>query len=285
MSKTGLIDGDMVCFVIAVNKKQDDTQKETYGIQEDRTLEDCQKELDRYLESILINSKSDHFIGFLTTRSFRYDIYPEYKANRKDKEKPKYLQELRNYVIDKYKFVKIDGYEADDLLASYQRFLGKYTDTVIISTDKDMLQIEGDHFNPRTNVYRTINSAEADLNLFRQVLLCDPVDNIKKSFRFGPKSVDNLFDGVAHHNYLSYAVNTYVQKLGLQKGLNEFNLNFNLIYLIRDESLVDKDLYVSYNVKDFFPESFEFKTQYDLLEEIDKNSDRGREQSKDTFEG
>lgn len=280
MNRTALIDGDMVCYLIAVNKKQTDEQIEQYGNQEERTLEDCQKELDRYLFNILNVTESDYFIGFLTARSFRYDIYPEYKANRKKSESPVHLHNLIKYVQDKYGFVKVEGYEADDLLATYQTFAKDRT--ILISTDKDMLQLEGKHYNPRQNVTTVIDEFQANYNLWRQVLICDPVDNIKKSFRFGPKSVEKLFEGVGSHNYMHHAQNVYIHHLGLKKGLNEFNLNFNLIYLVREKELFDEALLTKYNVKDFFQESLEFKKQYDLLDEIEKNSDREREQSNHT---
>jgi len=262
-TKIALLDGDMVCFVIAVIKKQTEEQIAEYGDQTLRTLEDCKKELDNYLYKIISNSNSTHFIGFLTSKSFRYSVDPEYKANRKNKEIPEFLNDLKQYCIDKYKFVKIEGYEADDLMAVYQTH--SKVPTVIVSTDKDMKQIKGEHYNPRKNEHLIVTHDEAERNLWSQVLLCDPVDNIRKSFKFGPKGIELLFKDVVDSNeYKHLAFEVYTSKLGLEKGIDEFNRNFKLIYLTRPFHLFNEDLLLNYKLMDFFPD----------IEEIDRNSER-----------
>ena len=82
---------------------------------------------------------------FLSGESnFRYDIYPEYKANRKQ-EKPRWLQECREYLVTEWGTKITEGYEADDALG-----IAATPNSIIASDDKDLLQIAGKHYNIRT---------------------------------------------------------------------------------------------------------------------------------------
>jgi 5'-3' exonuclease len=47
--------------------------------------------------------------------NWRLEIYPEYKANRKDKPKPTWLEEVREYLITKWKAEIVNGKEVDDM--------------------------------------------------------------------------------------------------------------------------------------------------------------------------
>ena len=66
---------------------------------------------------------------------FRHDIYPEYKANRKDADKPIYYQEIRDYLRKQWKASVVEGYEADDMLGIEQCTSAE--ETIICSTDKN----------------------------------------------------------------------------------------------------------------------------------------------------
>lgn len=81
-------------------------------------------------------------------RTFREEIYPEYKANRKETEKPLITQlgvarELVTAVG--LKAVFLEGYEADDIIAAIAaRTSNAGIETVIVSSDKDICQLVGD---------------------------------------------------------------------------------------------------------------------------------------------
>jgi DNA polymerase-1 len=78
-------------------------------------------------------------------RTFRNDIYPEYKAHR-----PEPPEELRpQFAIVKeaarafgFPSIESQGYEADDLIASYARAARERgQDVIIVSSDKDLMQL------------------------------------------------------------------------------------------------------------------------------------------------
>jgi len=64
-----------------------------------------------------------------------------YKGNRKG-EKPKWLAEIRQYLIDVHGAEVISGIEADDELGKRQT-----DNTMIVTIDKDLLMIPGRHYN------------------------------------------------------------------------------------------------------------------------------------------
>ena len=78
-------------------------------------------------------------------KSFRNDIYPEYKANRKsmDDELRVQIKPLHD-IIEKmgFPFIVVDGVEADDVIGTLAKDLEKEDYRVVISTgDKDMAQL------------------------------------------------------------------------------------------------------------------------------------------------
>ena len=109
--------------------------------------------------------------------NFRYDLYPEYKANRKTgPERSKLFYRLRKWAHKKYTVAK--DFEADDLVAYYVReegYLG-------VSFDKDLIYgVPGIWYNPHY-MHKCIvktDPYEADRFTMLQTLAGDPTDNIK----------------------------------------------------------------------------------------------------------
>ena len=81
-------------------------------------------------------------------KTFRNEIYPEYKANRDDP--PDELIPQFSLIRDATRALNLpvaemENYEADDLIATYAR-LGREQgmDVVIVSSDKDLMQLVGE---------------------------------------------------------------------------------------------------------------------------------------------
>lgn len=77
-------------------------------------------------------------------QTFRNDIYPQYKANRRSM--PVELVQQCNLIqcaCEKFgfKIAKCLGYEADDIIASYTKHFCNTTPITIVSCDKDLLQL------------------------------------------------------------------------------------------------------------------------------------------------
>jgi DNA polymerase-1 len=82
-------------------------------------------------------------------KTFRNDIYPEYKANRD--EPPEDLIPQFSIVHEAARALNISevgivGYEADDLIATYTRLARKKgMNVIIVSSDKDLMQLVDDN--------------------------------------------------------------------------------------------------------------------------------------------
>lgn len=107
--------------------------------------------MEEMIDNTLAETGADEFSIFLSgENNFRYDIYPEYKANR-TQPKPALLKPLKEYLIEKYNAVVSDGCEADDLLGIHQcqeaEHWSSYDGTIICSIDKDLRMIPGNHYS------------------------------------------------------------------------------------------------------------------------------------------
>ena len=124
-----LVDMDLVVYRSAASAENEELEIATYRTEE-------------LLDTILTKVGTAEYRAFLTgSNNFRKTIYPEYKANR-TQPKPKWLQECREFAIKNLGAeLAPDTLEADDALAIYQT-----DNTIICSLDKDLLQIEGKHF-------------------------------------------------------------------------------------------------------------------------------------------
>ncbi|MEM8770209.1 MAG: DNA polymerase I [Pseudomonadota bacterium] len=106
------------------------------------------------LYKLLTDMKDEHHPTHLavifdySATTFRNDIYPDYKANRP--EPPEDLRPQFPLVRDATRAfnlpcVEMDGFEADDLIATYARQAeAQGGEAVIISSDKDLMQLVSD---------------------------------------------------------------------------------------------------------------------------------------------
>lgn len=136
---------------------------------------------------------------------FRHDMYPEYKANRPPM--PEELAAQVPYIRDFVSASNIlcleeQGIEADDLIASAARVLSdKGFRVVIVSGDKDLLQLVGDSvvmWDPMKENLMDAAKVEAKygvpvehlLDMF--ALVGDSADNVPGVAGIGPKTAEKL---------------------------------------------------------------------------------------------
>tara|TARA_R110000868_G_scaffold79778_5_gene226871 strand:+ start:1837 stop:2685 length:849 start_codon:yes stop_codon:yes gene_type:complete len=226
--KTAIIDADSILFAICVDKKQDDYQIAQYGAQTERTLNDVIEEFNTYFLKILMDSGCLQYVAFLTAGSHRYSFYPEYKANRKKLDKPRFLKELTAYAIETLGFCRVDGYEADDLVNMCKEQLGD--NTLIVHTDKDLDQIPGNHYNYKKPEFYDVSEDTAQLNLWTQVITGDSIDNIKGIPGKGSAFAAKVFK--QDEPYRNLVLLSYILEFGEYKGIEEFTKNYKLIKLL-----------------------------------------------------
>jgi len=147
--------------------------------------------IDTTIDNIVsvLNFTSTKF--YLTgTGNFREKLYPDYKAHRKDVERPVHLMDCTQYLIEKYGAIVIDGMEADDAMSIEQY---KDPDTsCIVSLDKDLDMVPGGHYNWVRGEYYEVKELDGLRWFYTQVLTGDSVDNIKGLKGIGPKGAQKL---------------------------------------------------------------------------------------------
>jgi DNA polymerase I len=138
------------------------------------------------------------------TRTFRQDLFPEYKANR-----PPPPEDLRpqfgfvREVLEAYGVPALqrDGFEADDVLATAAARLSAEHPVVILGSDKDLCQLVSDRvllFVPDKDELLGPDDVEAKwgvppaLMVDLQALVGDPTDNVPGVPGVGPKTAAKL---------------------------------------------------------------------------------------------
>jgi DNA polymerase-1 len=172
-----LIDADIVAYRIACTLDEDDAEDFAYARAED------------LIDQILVNTNATEYHLYLTGKNnYRYTIYPEYKAHR-PKEKPFWLEKIRQYLIANFNAEVIDGQEADDALG-----IAQTTDTIICSIDKDLLMIPGMHYNFVKDEFIEVDHYGAMIHFYMQCLVGDRADNIKGIPGIGIKKAERILE-------------------------------------------------------------------------------------------
>jgi DNA polymerase I len=158
-----LLDGDIVAYRCAATAEND-------------PVEVALVRADELIKRILHETEAHSYECFLTgSGNFRLTFNPEYKANRKDLPKPKWLQQVREHLVINWQASVEENQEADDALGIYQC---ANKDTTICSIDKDLLQIPGFHYNFVTGEHREIFNIPAIRHFYYQLIMGDRTDNI-----------------------------------------------------------------------------------------------------------
>ncbi|WP_269932570.1 DNA polymerase I [Aminobacter sp. HY435] len=142
-----------------------------------------------------------------SSKTFRNELYPEYKANRSAPPEDLVPQfGLIRHATKAFDLpcIEMEGFEADDLIATYARLAREAgADTTIISSDKDLMQLVGETvsmYDPMKD--RQVNIPEViekwgvppakmiDL----QALTGDSVDNVPGVPGIGPKTAAQLLE-------------------------------------------------------------------------------------------
>jgi DNA polymerase-1 len=168
------------------------------------------------------------------SNNFRYEVAKTkpYKGNRKEVERPKWLSDARQYLVDHYKALIVEGYEADDACASLaDRYSGS---SMIISVDKDLKQVPCYFYDPVKKVGGLVTDAEAQYNLAYQMLKGDNTDNIPGLPRIGEvKAIQML----KNHPAPMHKVSQVYQELGF-----DYDYYYEQLQLLR----MRKDLILDY---------------------------------------
>jgi len=207
-------------------------------------------------------------------KTFRHEIYPEYKQTRKPTP-PEFIPqiplliELLQYLG--YPVVMIKGVEADDTIASASRIFN----SVVVTSDKDLLQI----LRPGVEILRPIKGVSAfshyDVATFTEeygfppesmpdylALLGDTVDNLPGVPGIGEKTASQL---ISEYKTIE-ALFENIEKL---KPSNKKNLNENReqVYATRELNRLKFDVKLDLNL--FQPIVPDYAAAMSLCEKLD----------------
>ena len=174
-----LIDADILVYRVGYTTEDVNTDIAAYRMEES-------------IKGIMEALKTDECLHYLTSTdhsNYRYELYPDYKANRKQP-KPKHYDFLRSYLVEERGATVVFGMEADDRLGIEQS-----ERTVICSIDKDLDQIPGKHFNFVKGLLYDVTPVEGLRCFYRQLLTGDATDNIPGIYGIGPKKSEAILNG------------------------------------------------------------------------------------------
>lgn len=236
-NRIACVDADSLLYKSCAEKiKYDEFGKpilDDFGnkIKIEMTFQESKDIFDDLINNILNKTEATHYIVALTTgKCHRYEIYPEYKANRKDKEKPKHFHTLKDYCISKYKAIFHNDLEADDICLIYSKnFTNKNDYAYLCSLDKDLLNLEGTHFNYDKNEWITVNKNEADYFFTTDLLVGQSGDNIKCVEGIGKVGAEKILKSVDLEDSLMLVFGAYLKKYGWENGVKEFWKNYQVL--------------------------------------------------------
>lgn len=143
----------------------------------------------------------DYRICMSKGRSFRYEAYPQYKSNRKA-EKPRGTDEAKAY-LRRWDCLEWDGLEADDILGIFSTDPTTEDVRIVVSTDKDMLQLPVYQYNPDKDRFpHKPTLEEANKALMLQWSCGDPGDGYPGIPKFGPSRFEKWYTQGAPIFYL-----------------------------------------------------------------------------------
>jgi len=233
------------------------------------------------LLKVLKDHRPDYLAVIFDSKAptFRSEVYKEYKANRPAM--PELLAPQIPYikkVIEGYRIalLEMDGYEADDLIGTVAKRLESEVDVVVITGDKDILQLVSD----RIQVYDTMKEkrfgVEEVIQRFgvspEQVvevmgLSGDAVDNIPGVPGIGEKTAIQLIKTYGSiENLLAH-----VEEIPQKKLKENLGTHGDLARLSRQLATIHTDVPVHSQLKDFSLSPPDLKSLKEIFKELEFN--------------
>jgi DNA polymerase-1 len=181
-------------------------------------------------------------------KTFRDDIYPEYKSNR-----PPMPDEMRSQIPFLYEIIEamglpllvIEGVEADDVIGTLaEQATGKSVDVLISTGDKDLAQLVNEH----VTLVNTMDGKVTDVDGVRKrfgvpadkfidylTLVGDTSDNIPGVPKVGPKTAVKLIEEYGDLDALVEQADSVKGKLGenLRSALDYLPVSRDLVTIRR----------------------------------------------------
>jgi DNA polymerase I len=166
----------------------------------------CQM-LFRLIDECPVSEKPSHFAVIFDPKggNFRHEIYPRYKANRGSPPEELVPQfSLVRKAVEAFSLLplEVEGFEADDLIASYTKAaVQKGARVTIVTSDKDLMQLVGEKvrlYDSMKNKYFSESEVFEKFGVYPhqvadvQTLCGDSADNVSGVLGIGPKTAAEL---------------------------------------------------------------------------------------------
>lgn len=188
-----LIDADLTAYTaVAASETEVDWGDEVWTVDSDlsKAKDHFNKSIDKYREALGVD---EYKCCFSDSRNFRKELLASYKGNRKSR-KPVGYKAFKEWAMETHPSFSKPTLEADDCLGIMAtKFPGK---TIIISMDKDLLQIPGKMYRLDTQgggELIEVSEQDGDTFFLTQCLTGDPTDGYTGLPGTGPKKTEELF--------------------------------------------------------------------------------------------
>ena len=236
MSKqlTALVDLDAMLHIIAnvqwsAGNKDDEQAVENH--------------VTRFISNVVVNADCKDAILFFQGsghKNFRNELLPEYKQHRKTTEAIERWKPviLKGFTLNRA--LELKSIESDDAIGIVANQIG-YDKVVIITSDKDMIQIPSLIYNPyKKNLsaedrwYPALSTEQAEAFFYQQVLTGDPTDmpgELCGIEGVGPATAKKMLD--CDDDYPTILERAYTKKYG-DAGFARCKLTYKMVKLLRD---------------------------------------------------
>lgn len=218
-----IIDGDPIVYIVG------------FGHNEMPLWYQC-KMVDDFIENILKVTGADNFSLYLTGKgNFRDEVATilPYKGNRDKSHRPRYYKELRGYLLNVWDAELIEGMEADDACGIEVYSIKE--PSVVCTIDKDLLMLEGRHYNYKRGEFCDINEEEGWRRFYLQTLTGDASDNIPGLYKVtgtkATKAIKEPLCTITLHNEMD----EYCSSIWLEKGatIQQYREVQELLWILR----------------------------------------------------
>jgi DNA polymerase-1 len=231
------------------------------------------------LLKVLKDHRPDYLAVIFDSKAptFRSEVYKEYKANRPAM--PESLTPQIPYVrkiIEGYRIglLEKDGYEADDLIGTVARRLESEADVVIVTGDKDLLQLVSDRIQVYDGMKEKNFGVEEVIERFgvspEQMvevmgLAGDAIDNIPGIPGIGEKTALQLIKRYGTIDNLL----THVEEISQKKLKENLKAHGDLARLSRKLATIHTDVPIDFQLKDFSLLPPDLKSLREIFKELE----------------
>lgn len=189
---TALLDGDIIAFRCAAAAEVDFDGTAVGSL--DQARQKARQMVHEWMTGARASRAFLVFSPKAPQSTFRYRLWPEYKANRAGMSKPDVYIELVEYLEKNWIAMRLGGLEADDVLG----ILGtSHNDYTVVSIDKDIFTLPCKVYRPG-QMLRPVRQTPSQANRYwlMQTLIGDSSDGYKGCPGIGTKRAEALLQGV-----------------------------------------------------------------------------------------